>query len=348
KNQRIILIETLTVSDGSATDVATVRYQYSNHLGSACLELDENGQIISYEEYHPFGTTSYRSGRSEIEVSLKRYKYVGKERDEETGLYYYGARYYAAWLCRFVSVDSLQFEYPELTPYQYASNRPVTGIDLDGREVYITGEAAAAYYAEVQKGAATLGISTSIDEKGKLSATYSGEGEISANGQQLLDAINSTDIHIKINATNEDYTDDGRIFFGGAFMGNELINKKIGKDDFLIPEVNAFQTVNPGDLKTIDEYYDKPGQTSLHELTEAYQGGLLSQKNGIASPSSNILGTVYQQAHDTAIPQSGEIIPYYFDIKGEQIKVSRRSLYSIGYALPGKESLIKEVFLKSK
>ncbi len=68
------------------------------------------------------------------ETSFKRYKYVGKERDEETGLYYYGARYYAAWLCRFVSVDPIQFEYPELTPYQYANNRPVTMIDIDGLE----------------------------------------------------------------------------------------------------------------------------------------------------------------------------------------------------------------------
>ncbi len=59
---------------------------------------------------------------------------MGKERDEETGMYYYGARYYAAWLCRFVSVDAIQFEYPDLTPYQYASNRPVTMIDLDGLE----------------------------------------------------------------------------------------------------------------------------------------------------------------------------------------------------------------------
>jgi RHS repeat-associated protein len=111
-----------------------VRYQYDNHLGSACLELDELGAIISYEEYHPFGTTSYRSGRTETEVSLKRYKYCGKERDEETGLYYYGMRYYAAWLCRFVSVDPLQFKYPELTPFQYATNRCITGIDLDGGE----------------------------------------------------------------------------------------------------------------------------------------------------------------------------------------------------------------------
>jgi RHS repeat-associated protein len=113
---------------------SVIRYQYDNHLGSSCLELDTTGQIISYEEYHPFGTTSYRSGRTETEVSLKRYKYCGKERDEETGLYYYGMRYYAAWVCRFVSVDPLQFKYPELTPFQYSSNRPITMIDIDGGE----------------------------------------------------------------------------------------------------------------------------------------------------------------------------------------------------------------------
>ena len=113
---------------------SVIHYQYDNHLGSACLELDENASIISYEEYHPFGTTSYRSGRSQTEVSLKRYKYCGKERDEETGLYYYGMRYYAAWICRFVSVDPLQFKYPHYTPYQYAGNKPISYIDLDGGE----------------------------------------------------------------------------------------------------------------------------------------------------------------------------------------------------------------------
>ncbi len=109
-----------------------VRYQYDNHLGSACLELDEDGLIISYEEYHPFGTTSYRAGRSEAEVSLKRYKYCGKERDEETGLYYYGARYYAAWICRFISCDPLQHDYPNLSPYVYCADNPVNLIDPTG------------------------------------------------------------------------------------------------------------------------------------------------------------------------------------------------------------------------
>jgi RHS repeat-associated protein len=134
--KRFVLIDTLTIDNGNKlnTPDINIRYQFDNHLGSASLELDETGNIISYEEYHPFGTSSYRLGRNATEVQLKRYRYVGKERDEETGLYYYGSRYYAAWICRFVNVDPLQFDYPELTPFQYASNRPITGIDMDGLE----------------------------------------------------------------------------------------------------------------------------------------------------------------------------------------------------------------------
>ncbi|HHU47912.1 MAG TPA: hypothetical protein GXZ40_08445 [Bacteroidales bacterium] len=109
-----------------------VRYQYDNHLGSSCLELDNTGQIISYEEYHPFGTTSYRSGRTQTEVSLKRYKYCGKERDEETGLYYYGARYYAGWIGRWISVDPLASERSWVSPYSYCQNNPMNRIDPTG------------------------------------------------------------------------------------------------------------------------------------------------------------------------------------------------------------------------
>ncbi|MEP0367424.1 MAG: SpvB/TcaC N-terminal domain-containing protein [Cyclobacteriaceae bacterium] len=133
---RIALADTLTVD---ATTVVSspstiIRYQLSNHLGSASLELDNTAAIISYEEYHPFGFTSYRSGRNSAETSLKRYRYVGKERDDETGLYYYGARYYAAWLARFISVDPLKDDYPQLNSYNYADNDPVGDLDIDGRQ----------------------------------------------------------------------------------------------------------------------------------------------------------------------------------------------------------------------
>ena len=64
------------------------------------------------------------------------YRYVGKEKDEESGMYYYGARYYAPWLCRFVSVDPLALEFAFYTPYNYAGNKPIGYIDLEGLQEY--------------------------------------------------------------------------------------------------------------------------------------------------------------------------------------------------------------------
>jgi len=106
--QRIALVETKTLDADDSNDLSNpvIRYQLSNHLGSASLELDLEGAVISYEEYYPYGSSSYQAGRSASEVSLKRYRYTGKERDEETGLSYHGARYYAPWLTRWTTCDS--------------------------------------------------------------------------------------------------------------------------------------------------------------------------------------------------------------------------------------------------
>ncbi|MEL7012893.1 MAG: toxin TcdB middle/C-terminal domain-containing protein, partial [Pseudomonadota bacterium] len=91
---RIAMIETKTVDAGNrlGTPVPLVRYQLGNHLGSAALELDGAGGVISYEEYHPYGTTSYYAVDSTRDVPPKRYRYTGKERDEETGFSYHSAR----------------------------------------------------------------------------------------------------------------------------------------------------------------------------------------------------------------------------------------------------------------
>jgi RHS repeat-associated protein len=142
--QRIALVETRTQgNDNSPQQI--IRYQYDNHLGSAILELDENAQVISYEEYYPYGSTSYQAVRKDIEVPLKRYRYTGKERDEETGMYYNGARYYASWLGRWTSCEPLKNEQEEdseefdiqksstLYHYMFNSNNPVRYADPDGK-----------------------------------------------------------------------------------------------------------------------------------------------------------------------------------------------------------------------
>jgi RHS repeat-associated protein len=104
---RIALIEKKIkdIYDSDTGSVVRTRYQLDNHLGSSLHEVDEDAKEINYEEYYPYGGTAYMAGKNETEVNLKRYRYSGKERDDETGLYYYGARYYASWLGRWVICD---------------------------------------------------------------------------------------------------------------------------------------------------------------------------------------------------------------------------------------------------
>jgi RHS repeat-associated protein len=128
--QRVALVETRT---DTPTPVQLIRYQFGNHLGSASLELDEAGQVIAYEEYYPYGTTSYQNGRNSVEVNVKRYRYTGKERDEETGFTYHGARYYAPWLGRWVSCDPVGVS-DGLAVFTYAHNNPMKFLDRDGRQ----------------------------------------------------------------------------------------------------------------------------------------------------------------------------------------------------------------------
>ncbi|MBS0150491.1 MAG: hypothetical protein JSR31_06075 [Nitrospira sp.] len=134
--QRVALVETKTIDTQSPVLIPQPlhRYQLSNHLGSASLELDDIAQLISYEEYHPYGTTSYQAVNAAIQTAAKRYRYTGKERDEETGLYYHGARYYAPWLGRWCGTDPLGSKALGRSTYQSVVNNPLVFIDPDGRE----------------------------------------------------------------------------------------------------------------------------------------------------------------------------------------------------------------------
>jgi RHS repeat-associated protein len=133
------LIETTTADAAAPTTVPTtaVRYQLDNHLGSAVLELDGNAAVLTYEEYFPYGATSFASGQSAAEVSLKRYRYTGKERDVENGFYYHHRRYYAPWLGRWTSCDPTGHgASPNL--YGYCRDNPLVFTDVDGAQEQAT------------------------------------------------------------------------------------------------------------------------------------------------------------------------------------------------------------------
>ena len=104
-----------------------VQYPLGDHLGSSNLVVNRDGSFINREECFPYGETSFGS------FARKRYRFTGKERDEESGLNYHGARYYAPWLGRWVSCDPAgAIESANL--YQYALANPIRRDDPFGMQ----------------------------------------------------------------------------------------------------------------------------------------------------------------------------------------------------------------------
>lgn len=117
---------------GKPADISNgqVRYSYDNLIGSSQLELDGNGNIISMEEYYPYGGTAVWTARSAVEANYKTARYSGKERDA-TGLYYYGYRYYQPLAGRWLSADPAG-TVDGLNLFRMVRNNPLRFFDKDG------------------------------------------------------------------------------------------------------------------------------------------------------------------------------------------------------------------------
>ena len=107
-------------------------YYHGDHLGSSAYLTDEAGAITQTLNYLPYG-------EDWVDVHnnpnyLSRYKYNGKEKDPESGLHYYGARYYDSDISQWLSIDPMADKYPSLSPYNYCADNPVVLVDPDGRD----------------------------------------------------------------------------------------------------------------------------------------------------------------------------------------------------------------------
>lgn len=107
-----------------------LRLSFCDALGSCTLELDGAARLLSQESYYPYGATAWWAARNAIEGSYKFIRYSGKERDA-SGLYYYGYRYYAPWLARWISADPGD-DIDGLNLYAMARGNPVSRVDGQG------------------------------------------------------------------------------------------------------------------------------------------------------------------------------------------------------------------------
>jgi RHS repeat-associated protein len=130
-HQRVALVETEHDPGVAVPTRRLIRYQAPDHVDSAELETDDHGTVISYEVFHPFGTTAYQATAATLGSAARRYRYTGMERDEESGLGYHGHRYYAPWIGRWIAAD----QHPDRLDgnrYAYVKNNPMVYRDPNG------------------------------------------------------------------------------------------------------------------------------------------------------------------------------------------------------------------------
>ena len=122
------------LGDAFPEDVTpAVKYQLGDHLGSSNVVVSNDGIWINREEFTPYGESSFGS------FARKRYRFTGKERDEESGLTYHRARYFAGALCRWISCDPIGAS-GGLNVLSYVNGNPMRNIDPDGTQPWM-GEA---------------------------------------------------------------------------------------------------------------------------------------------------------------------------------------------------------------
>lgn len=219
-----------------------------------------------------------------------------------------------AWLTQ----DRFAEKYYSHSPYSYAVGNPVRYIDVNGDSVNISGaEQQAAYDQLVQRLGGELNMT--LRDDGTIIASPREGVKQSRAAKQAMKAFGSATITVNIVAENTKETSTGNLYIGGAFMGNTVTQNADGTIS-----VVATQEVNPGVLGKLSNAYGKPGQDMLHEVTEGYQGGLISQRNGVSSPNSGSPNSVYPDAHNAAVPQSGGFREVMYDWNGRPVPDGQR------------------------
>ena len=108
-----------------------VFFYHPDHLGSTSYVTDADGNIAQHVEYIPYGEVFVEERNNSFSTN---YLFNAKELDNETGLYYYGARYLDPTGAMWLSVDPLFEKYAGMSPYNYCAGNPVKLVDPDGRE----------------------------------------------------------------------------------------------------------------------------------------------------------------------------------------------------------------------
>ena len=110
-----------------------VYFYHPDHLDPSSWITYTDGSAVQHLHYLPWGEDFVNQRTTDFSA---RYTFSAKEKDSETGLSYFGSRYYSSDLSVWLSVDPMAAKYPSLSPYVYCANNPVKVVDPNGEEIY--------------------------------------------------------------------------------------------------------------------------------------------------------------------------------------------------------------------
>ena len=251
---------------GTGSPLPVLLYFYhTDHLGSSSLVTTDGGYVTQHVEYVPFGEVFIEE--RDNETWSTPYKFNGKELDEETGLYYYGARYYDPRVSLWLGVDPLAEKYPNVGGYVYCHNNPVNLIDLDGR-------------ADEQAKKSALNAITEFEKKTDSKSVFSNITKASF-VSDLRNIIN--------NPTSIKQESDGTC--GAAALSKYLAEEQ--PLDYVNTAIGIYQTgsytQNNMTLKATDEM-KKGGADVLTPVNTIMQGAITNVNNRFLSYNPNTDG----------------------------------------------------------
>jgi RHS repeat-associated protein len=198
-------------------------YYFADYLGSASVVTNAAGTTPFDEDldYYPYGGIVAPS----TDAVPQHFKFTGKERDSESNLDYFGARYYGSNMGRFIQPDLLYLEFhrlgdpQQLNLYTYGRNNPLKFIDPLGLDIACSGPRCDDYLKALQK---DVSFKVKYDKNGKVVAEVDKDKKLSKSDKAFLKAIRDTKDHVTINAVGG--KQDSSLFFGASHGSTHTIN----------------------------------------------------------------------------------------------------------------------------
>ena len=247
-------------------------YYHPDHLGSSSYITNLDGEVVQHIEYVPFGEVFIEERNNTWNTP---YLFNAKEYDEETGMYYYGARYYEPRISLWMSTDPMQEKKPTNSSYMYGQNNPIKYID-------------------------PTGLDDIFDEKGNfIRDTGKGSAVLIQNNNQELVKLSSFDYSDNKNGYRQMLVNVASHYLG--MSDKQSFNINVEEKDASIPSGAAFYNVagtrdygiilENGKINNIlDDKYVFENMTfheSLHRYNSNTHGGTIGEVEAIIAQANH-------------------------------------------------------------